>query len=105
MTEMCILSRPKAGFQRNHTLMKMVMSVSKSVGQLVTLKITARESKTREIWQSDGAQNFFGGSYDVSHQSKTCDIKIRRWDGAQIRGQVAPSSINISKIENLELTV
>ena len=81
--------------------MKMVMSVS----QWVTLKITARESKTREIWQSDGAQIFFGGSYDVSHQFKTCDTKIRRWDGVQILGQVASSSIEISKIENLELTV
>merc|ERR1711964_345043 len=49
--------------------------------------------------------DFFGGSYDVSHQFKTCDIKIRRWDDVQILGQVAPSSINISKIENLELTV
>ena len=45
--------------------------VRQSVGQLVTLKITARESKTREIWQSDGAQIFLGGSYDVSHQFKT----------------------------------
>ena len=81
--------------------MQMIMSVSK----LVTLKITARESKTREIWQSDGAQIFFGCAYDVSHQFKTCDTKIRRWDDVQILGQVAPSSINISKIENLELAV
>ena len=45
-------------------------SENSHVRQSVTLKITARESKTREIWQSDGAQNFFGGSYDVSHQKK-----------------------------------
>ena len=81
------------------------MSVSQLVSGLVTLKITARESKTREIWQSDGPRFFFGGSYDVSHQFKTCDTKIRRWDGVQILGQVASSSIKISKIENLELTV
>ena len=64
----------------------------------LTLKITARESKTREIWQSDGAQIFFGSCYDVSHQKKTWNTKIPSFGGGQILVQVAYSSIKNSKI-------
>ena len=64
----------------------------------LTLKITARESKTREIWQSDGPTKFFGSCYDVSHEKKTCDTKIPSFGGDQIMVQVAYSSIKNSKI-------
>ena len=87
------LSRPKAGFQRTGRLWFWSCQ-----SRNVTLKIRARESKTREIWQSDGAQIFFGSCYDVSHEKKTCDTKIPSFGGGQIMVQVAYSSIKKSKI-------
>ena len=41
---------------------------------------------------------FFGSCYDVSHEKKTCDIKIPSFGGGQIMVQVAYSSIKKSKI-------
>ena len=64
----------------------------------IPLKIRARKSKTRAIWQSDGPTFFFGSCYDVSHQKKTCEDKIPSCGGGQILVQVAYSSIKKSKI-------
>ena len=60
----------------------------------------ALDSKTREIWQSDGPTNFFGSCYDVSHEKKTCHDKIPSCGGGQILSQdlVASSSIKNSEI-------
>ena len=41
---------------------------------------------------------FFGSCYDVSHEKKTCAVKIPSCGGGQILGQVAYSSIQNSKI-------
>ena len=80
-------------FSENWAPLILVMSVTN-----VRLKLRARESKTRAIWQSDGPTIFLGGCYDVSHEKKTCDIKIPSFGGGQIMVQVASSSIKNSKI-------